>query len=144
MLDLMEWWFDDFVELESLGKVSKRQFDFEVSMLTSISGESFSIQGINLERASIFEIYLQFELGQIRYLAGGDEVYIDRYLSADSSNWLMKLKHSAQPIGKSKSNSLASVYHDVYLCIQGFPNQLPTGEVAGSLVTRMKSFLERE
>lgn len=141
MLDLLEWWFNSQSTLLSLGKSYKSATDYEASMFLSIADAVFSLQAVPVENVSVFEVYLQFELGQIRYSTGGDKIYIDRYASGGSSSWLLQMNLSQEPIMMEKVHNMESVYNDIYNHFMNLPAQLPTGTAAASLVRRMTAFL---
>jgi predicted dehydrogenase len=142
MLDLLEWWLDDeFVDvnlLETTGNLN----DHRVSFVSKIGNADFFLNSINSSTTSFFEIYLQFEFCQLRYCAGGGEVYIDKIVRNADYPDFCSIQTSTQPEYPKSKQNLSSVYEEIYKGMHGDTMDLPNAFSAIHLVERMRSYIK--
>jgi predicted dehydrogenase len=144
MIDLLEWWFGQKSELGKLIDVIPNSDDYYVTLSLKISSGNFVLSSINAKSTSYFEIILQFESAQLRYCAGGNQIYFDK-ISTDKNYNNFKSIHAAnkaqfEPI----SQTLTSVYDELYSVAKGSSTYMLSGVDAVKLIKRMQGFIKKK
>ena len=144
MIDLLEWWFGQKSELNKLIKINTNFDDYYVTLSLNICSRDFILSSINSNSTSYFEIILQFELTQLRYVAGGNQIYFDNictdYNYKDFKSIYAANKAQFVPNGQT----LSSVYDELYCAIEGYNFSLISGIEAVKLIERMQGFIRKK
>jgi predicted dehydrogenase len=141
MIDLLEWWFQSKLEIVKLIELSKNSGDYDATMALKVRNRNFLLQAVPAPLASIFEITLQFEFAQLRYAAGGAQVYFDEVVGDEKFKGMRTISTSNTPAFADLSASMASVYNDIYSILLGGASLLKSAAEAMDLIYRMQGFI---
>lgn len=142
LVDMLEWLFETTAVPSKVTELAKLESDLKVSATFKIIDRDFHLQQIETELFSIFEAQLLFEKFRVRYLDGGDRVFIDELCANKIYSNEYNYELSVDPKFRSEGNDLIQVYRDILKLLNGqFCNLLP-GVDAISLVSRMYAIAE--
>jgi predicted dehydrogenase len=144
MIDLLEWWFGQKSELNKLIKVSTNFNDYYVTLSLNICSRDFILSSINSNSTSYFEIILQFELIQLRYCAGGNQIYFDNICTDHTYKNFRSMHTSNKPQFVPNGQTLSTVYDELYCAIEGYDSNLISGIDAVKLIERMQGFVKKK
>jgi predicted dehydrogenase len=141
MLDLLEWWFDTEFRGINLTDATSYLDDYRVSFVSKVGNANFFLNSMKSSITSFFEIYLQFELCQLRYCSGGNQVFIDRIVKDLDYPDFSSIQVSVEPEYSESKQSLSSVYDEIYTGMFGGNMNLPMASSALHLIERMISYI---
>jgi predicted dehydrogenase len=142
LVDLLEWVFEATALPSKLTQLTKLESDFGVNATFKLMDKDFHLQQIETDLFSIFEAQLHFEKFRVRYLDGGNRVFIDELQTNKIYPSEYSYGLSENPKFTSEGNDLIQVYKDLLRLLQGQSCNLLPGADAISLVRRMYSIAE--
>jgi len=142
LVDALEWVFETTAVPNKVTQLAKLESDFKVSASFKLMGKDFHLQHIDTELFSIFEAQLLFEKFRVRYLDGGERIFIDELQTNKIYSGEYNYELSENPKFTSEGNDLMEVYTDLLKLLQGQSCNLLPGVDAVSLVGRMYSIAE--
>lgn len=142
LVDVLEWLFGTTTAPAKLNSLAKMESDFKVSASFKLMGKDFYLQQIDTDLFSIFEAQLLFDKFRVRYLDGGNRIFIDDLQPNKIYSGEYNYEMSESPKFKTEGDDLMEVYKDLLKHLQGQSCNLLSGVDAVSLVTRMYSIAE--
>lgn len=142
LVDTLEWLFETAAVPSKMTQLAKLKSDLKVSATFKLMDRDFHLQQIETDLFSIFEAYLLFEKFRVRYLDGGDRVFIDELQANKTYSNEYNYGLSVDPKFRSEGNDLIQVYKDLHKLLLGQSCDLLPGVDAISLVSRMYAIAE--